>query len=221
MSEPAAKKTLQITVKSTPFIDDPANASEFYAALGRALFLWGRFENCFVNALMIIRNMPEAQHLDAEFPVSWKRRAELWRRAFKDLPRLHQYRDKANALIRDAMEAQRVRVIFFHGDWQEFTSSDPLTAKVIMTTHKKDKVTFATYTASLAQIEDFASECDALNIRLLELFWALSVLGGQPWPQEDPTQPQPVERHRRLFRMLLRMPPNWLPMLMRLTSPRK
>lgn len=221
MSEPAAKKTVRITVKSTPFADDPPNASEYYAALGRALFLWGRFENCFVNTLMIIRNMPEAQHLDGEFPVSWKRRATLWRRAFKELPRLQQYREKASALINDAMEAARVRVIFFHGDWQEFTSADPLTAKVIMTTHKKEMVTFKTYHASLAQIEDFAAECDALNIRLLELFWALSVLGGQPWPKEDPTQPQPMERHRRLLRMLLQLSPNWLPMLMRLSGPRK
>lgn len=221
MSEPAAKRTLEITVKSTPFIDDPANASEYYAALGRALFLWGRFENCFVNALMIIRNLPEAKHLDGEFPVSWKRRAELWRRAFKELPRLGAHREKALALIRDAMEAQRVRVIFFHGDWQEFTATDPLTAKVIMTTHKKDKVTFTTYQASLAQIEEFCRECDALNVRLLELFWALSVLGGQLWPKEDPTQPQPVERHRRHLRMLLQLPPNWLPALMRLSGRRK
>lgn len=50
---------LRVTAHNTPHHTDPANAKEFYAALGMLTVAWGRLEGHVVGNLLTIMNCPE------------------------------------------------------------------------------------------------------------------------------------------------------------------
>lgn len=179
----APKKTTSVTfsVKSTPFIDDPDNAGEYYEALGRAIFLWGRFENGFNMCLMIVRNIPGGDKLMPEFPLAWKRKAQTWRKAFNTLPELAEWKANALRLITDATDTAQERHALFHGDWGEFTSDEPLTAQLTTWKHKGKGYIIGRREVSIDHLHAFAAEADRLNTRLVPYMWNLS-MKQKGWP---------------------------------------
>jgi hypothetical protein len=48
---PDPKAALTITVRSATFHFDPPYATSFYEAMGRIVFLWGRFEQCIEHPI--------------------------------------------------------------------------------------------------------------------------------------------------------------------------
>lgn len=176
MNPPTKNTRLTVTLKSTPFSHDPPNAGEYYEALGRAMVLWGRFENHFSNCIMLIRTMPEGKAIEEEHPISWKKRAAFWRKAFNTIPALAKWKDHALRLISDAMTVAQDRHIVTHGDWGKFTSADPLTAEVKMWRHKKGHINIQTYGVLIEDLREIATLADDLNTRLIPYMWNLARL---------------------------------------------
>lgn len=170
------KTSVSFTLTSTPFADDPPEAGDYYEALGRAMVLWGRFENHFSNCIMLIRTTPEGRAIELEHPISWKKRAAFWRKAFNTLPDLAKWKDHALKLISDAMSVAQERHIITHGDWGEFISNDPPTVQVKMWRHKQDDLLIQTYAVTIDDLNDIAAKADGLNTRLVAYMWNLAQL---------------------------------------------
>lgn len=119
-----------LTVKSAPFMGDPEGAEKFYEAVGRLTFLWGRFEVHFTMLVLDIIQILGHMGEDHEVPISWKRRAELWRRGFNKIPELEVAREWAHEYVERAMAAANRRHALTHGSWNGFTNTSPLTAKL-------------------------------------------------------------------------------------------
>ena len=87
MPDTPPKVTIRLRVISDPFLGDPEGAEAFYAAAGRIIMLWGRFENHLDHALLSIVKLPEGGIIRATtkeaVPASFRRKADLWRQAFR------------------------------------------------------------------------------------------------------------------------------------------
>lgn len=125
MANPPIPVPLRITAHATPHPSDPPDAHEFYTALGQFTVAWGRFEGHFSGALLMILAMPEAAPLLEPLPISWKKRASLWRRAFNTLPSLAPRRDLALRFIERVMQEISARHLGAHGIWDEFETGAP------------------------------------------------------------------------------------------------
>ena len=187
--EPNERKSVTITIHSEPFHDDPEGAESYYTALGRALVLWGRFENHLFQTLLAINNLPEAEPLrPRELPVSFKQQAKLWRKFFRSLPVLASMRDAAPTLISDAGDANQDRAVIVHGHFNGFITDDPLTARFNIQRHKGEKIIFEHYDVPISALENMVNTFDALNTRMLPIGWKVASLY---WRQSTDTPQAP------------------------------
>lgn len=116
---------VRITAHATPHDSDPANANELYAALGMLIVAWGRFEGHFNGALIQILSLPEAANIAEALPISWKRRAKLWRTAFRTLSSLQSMQGAAEAYIERVMLEIQSRHVVSHAIWDAFVADAP------------------------------------------------------------------------------------------------
>ena len=170
---PEEPKRLSLAIKSVPFMGDPEGADTFYAAAGRFLRLWGRLETHLDFWLSVIANLPEWQ-APPKWPVegvpaAMKRKAEMWRLAFRGMPPLAPQRDTALWFISDMMDTNQDRAVIVHSIWESFTASDPLTVKMVRRRRKGRTVVTETGFITLAQIEQATFEADRLNTHLIPL----------------------------------------------------
>ena len=166
--------TINITLRSRPFMDDPEGAPAYYEAIGRFLCLWGRFETHFSSILLSITNLPGGDvlrdpNISEAVPTSFRKRSDLWKKAFRLLPQLTPHAQAARQLIIAASLTNKDRNILIHSSWSGFTSEDPLTATFINHRHKDDKFYSSSYSISLDQINAMLASADRLNSLLLPL----------------------------------------------------
>src|SRR5689334_11507362 len=83
---------LHDTENPTP---EPPDAQKFFAAFGRAIIEWGRFEARFDFLLRICLGWSEAAQIREKqqelLPKSFSRRVKLWNKAFDNIPSLVQH----------------------------------------------------------------------------------------------------------------------------------
>ena len=163
--------TLRVQVESQPFLDDPDGAELFYAAVGRAIRLFGRFEMHFVAAIRAIQQLPEFVHelpQEPTFPpATLRQQMRLWRKCFHSIERLSPLRSAALALIPAIQDASEDRAAIVHSTWNGFVSADPPTIIAIRHRHRNGKVLVHRNEITLRQVEEFCQSCDFLNTRLL------------------------------------------------------
>lgn len=177
--------SVTLRIRSTPFAHDPEGAAQFYEALGRAVFLWGRFDACFSMALLCIHNLPEtAPFREKELPIAWTKRSKYWRKAFNSIPRLAPFKRSAITFIDDVMEAVEDRHVLTHSNWDEMKIVDgQLKARArSMKPRKGDAeiLEFRSYDVTLDTLAAIASTADALNTRLVPLTFFLVSLYPSP-----------------------------------------
>jgi hypothetical protein len=162
---------INVTVKSEPFLGDPPDADVFHAAVGRAVRLWGRLEGHLDHVLLSLTLLPEAKALGTisprEMPVSMKKKAEMWRQAFRTLVCLQPARHRAMLLMTDMMDSAQARGVLVHSLWHGFISLDPLTVEMVGWKHKGARSIRSTYKVDLPEVERHVRNFDRLNTRLL------------------------------------------------------
>ena len=185
----------RLAVTSTPFRGEPEGAASYYEALGRATVLWGRFELHFSSCLMIILGLPEAVPITEPLPISWKKRAALWRRAFNTLPILAPFKKSALELIDEVMDGIGDRHFLSHAHWGEFVSSDPLTVKACTVAPRKGTaniVEMAWYHIPIDMLRAITTKADDFNSQLLPTSIFLGSLRKPP-PGTPILGPQPQD----------------------------
>ena len=170
-------KSVRVTIKGEPFMGEPEGADAYYAALGRAIVLWGRFETHLDMALLAAANLPESADLrPAEMPVGFSRRIKLWKRLFNNVPRLDHLRQAAFNWIEQAHHSNKDRQVIAHGHFAEFASDDPLTGVFHFARHQGKMWVREKYDVTLPQLESMAVQFDQLNNALLPVTLALANL---------------------------------------------
>lgn len=137
----------------------------------------------FSTTILSILALPEAEPIRVPLPLSWKKRAAFWRRAFNELPSLKPFLPMALPLLKRIMESVEDRHFLAHTTWDNFVSADPLTMKASTLTAKKgtkDKIEFGNYHVTIEMLRGIAAEADALNTLLTPLSISLSSLRPPP-----------------------------------------
>lgn len=172
--------SVTITIRSAPFERDPPDADRFYAAVGRAMLLWGRFEMGLDHALLGIVALRDAGSIGVRpeegVPATLNQKARMWRRAFTTLPALSDMKSAALQLMDDAMEAAEDRAVFAHATWQGFISTEPLVMRFRRIRYKGANTVAFTCDVELSEVHAVQRTFDALNTRMIPIAWNLAVM---------------------------------------------
>lgn len=174
---------LRITAHSTPHQSDPPDAHIFYAALGMFTVAWGRLEGHLIGNLLTIMNFPEVAPAEP-LPLAWKRRLELWTRAFTNVPALQTHKDRAVAFMKSLAEEATDRNFAAHAIWDEFVAgADELTiiARTIRPRRKAPQtIDVGDYRISLSLLRRGTAEANRLNFEMIEFTKLLDSLRSLP-----------------------------------------
>ena len=175
---------LRITAHSTPHLSDPPNADAFYSTLGKFVVAWGRFEGHITAAMIQILELPDARQLKYVVPLSWKGRAQLWRKAFNNFDSLKPLQGRALAFIKKAMDEARDRNFAAHAIWDEFVASElePMIRARTVSPRKgrTDIIDVTDYEVRLSMLKVALVVANNLNVELFEFTNFLSSLRPPP-----------------------------------------
>jgi hypothetical protein len=128
--------------------------------------------------------LPEASGFVRPLPISWERRAKLWKKAFKSLPSLLPRKDEAIAFMRRALEEVEDRNFGAHAIWGEFVAgaSEPtIRAKTVRARKGSPNTVDATnYEITLSLMRRALVEVNKLNVELSAITAFLGSLRPTP-----------------------------------------
>jgi hypothetical protein len=173
---------VRIAAHNTPHHTDPANAVEFYAALGMLTVAWGRLEGHVIGNLLTIMSLLGTVPRKP-LPLRWDDRLDLWKKGFS-LPALEPHGDRAVPFMRSIIEAAGDRNYAAHTAWDEFVpvAAEPtIDARSIKA--KKgvpNEVEVIDVRVTLSMIKRALADCNRLNSEMTEFTRLLSSLRPPP-----------------------------------------
>lgn len=162
----------RVTFRATslPFDNDPQEAEQYYAALGRAVVLWSRFESQFGTLLDCVCSLPEGQHLrPPRIPTGFTDQTKLLKSIINQVPALAALKAPIEEIVPLATDAAEDRHVIVHGHWNGFVKNNPRLGQFLMRRHTKGKQEIFGCNVSLSALKEMANVCDRLNLRLLPL----------------------------------------------------
>jgi hypothetical protein len=162
--------SVRITAHDTPHHTDPADAGEFYGALGMLSVAWGRLEGHLTGNLLTMMNLLT---LPLErLPSRWDERLNMWAEGFS-LPVLQTHKDRAIVFLHSVIGAATDRNFAAHAIWDSFVSNgigEPaMTARAIKARKgHRNTVEVDDRLITLSMIKKALDECNRLNQEMAE-----------------------------------------------------
>lgn len=168
-----ATPVVTVHLDSDPFAKEPANASEFYLAVGRYLAVWGNLESHFNSALLILINAPGAKalitHPRQSAPVSFTDKSRAWRRVVSHLPTAAPFKAAALNFVTDFMAATRDRSTLIHSGWEKFVPGEVPTMKLSSLRWNNGVTQLYTATVSVENLKTMLDTASRLNKQLAQI----------------------------------------------------
>jgi hypothetical protein len=189
MIQPVNRSPSKFSMRHIPFSDDPPNAAEFYAALGKAVCLWGRLENQIAFALVSLQKFPETQNVRERLPRPWSAKVELWRKLFGGVPYFSEKRAAALGFIDHTKEAAKDRHLLQHSHWYGFENDKPLTANFRSIEQVRDKIGVYQCPVTLEQLQHLVTHIEWLLSELWPIMtWIADLQTVHPEVSEGPPE---------------------------------
>jgi hypothetical protein len=174
---------LRITAHNTPHHTDPANANEFYAALGMLTVAWGRLEGHVIGDLLTIMNFPEVAP-SGPLPLVWERRLDLWTKGFSLVPALLPHKDRAVLFMKSIIDEVVDRNFVSHAVWDEFVpgATEPtIDARAIRPRKRTpDVIEIGDQRVTLTMLKSALVVANRLNLEMTEFTRLLNFLRPPP-----------------------------------------
>jgi hypothetical protein len=175
--------SVRIPAHETPHGTDPANAGEFYAALGMLSVAWGRLEGHITGNLLTIMNLLGTAPQEP-LPFRWDKRLTLWRKGFSSMPSLEIHKERAIVLMKSIMDAANDRNFAAHAVWDEFVSDagEPtMTARSLKAKKGcRNIIEVDDRRITLSMVNRALVECNRLNLEMTEFTKLLSLIKPPP-----------------------------------------
>jgi hypothetical protein len=171
MADPAEPFLLKIHVEHTPSPNDPKGADDYYRAVGLLIVAWGRLEGHFVTCLLMLLAVADGR-LGRKLPMSWKERAEVWRKAFETMEALRPFREAALTLLTEMEDVATDRHAVAHALWERFRTDDPLAIDAVLIKAKPktpDGLDIRRFAIKFDDLKIVAEKINKLNMALLPL----------------------------------------------------
>ena len=169
--------------ESVPSPNDPANANEFYEALGIATIAWGRLEGNFNNVFVMVLNIADDPRVGNRLYIKRDKVSEIWTLAFEITPILEPFKHQAKAFLSSMEELSNMRDMLSHGLWGPWVSDSPLTMSIAKLKPRDsiDGMWYSKGQFSVNEIRWFIGQINHLNSTLYYLSDRLTPLrGGAP-----------------------------------------
>ncbi len=121
------KNLVKVFQAGNPFADDPSDADAYYAAIGRIVVIWGRFEQMLEQTISMMGRMPDAVTPQKPPPVPFMQKLDRLKKLCRDTPSLNCVHDDARAFASAAAILAPRRHGLTHANWQGFNrnASEP------------------------------------------------------------------------------------------------
>lgn len=115
------KNLVKVFQAGNPFADDPPDADAYYAAIGRIVVLWGRFEQMLEQTISMMGHVPDAVTPQKRPPVAFVRKLDRLKELCRDTPSLNYIHDDARVFASAAAILAPRRHGLTHANWQGFS----------------------------------------------------------------------------------------------------
>lgn len=119
------KNLVKVFQAGNPFADDPPDADTYYAAIGRIVVIWGRFEQMLEQTISMMGRVPDAVTPQESPPVAFKQKLDRLKKLCRDTPSLNCVHDDARAFASTAAILAPRRHGLTHANWQGFNRNAP------------------------------------------------------------------------------------------------
>ncbi len=115
------KNLVKVFQAGNPFADDPSDADAYYAAIGRIVVIWGRFEQMLEQTISMMGHVPDAVTPQKPMPVAFGRKLDRLKELCRDTPSLNYIHDDARVFASTAAILAPRRHGLTHANWQGFS----------------------------------------------------------------------------------------------------
>ena len=116
------KNLVKVFQRGNPFDDDPPDADAYYAAIGRIVVLWGRFEQLLEQTISMMGRAPDAVSPKAP-PVAFTAKLVRLKELCRDTPSLNHIHEDARVFASAAAILAPKRNGLTHANWQGFNTN--------------------------------------------------------------------------------------------------
>jgi hypothetical protein len=176
MTDSKKSGSIQLTIRSAPFLSEPQGAAAYYESMGRVVALWGRFESHFGHDLLTITTLKGGNKLLTPFPRAFQKKIDAWKMCFDRVKVLKPYKKVAREFAALVKPIARKRNIVAHGSFWTFVSESPLTGEFQMIVWRGNKFGFQKHHCTLEEMQQMAVHIDNLNTQLTRFSFVLSGL---------------------------------------------
>jgi hypothetical protein len=174
---------LRVTAHNTPDHTDPADANEFYAALGMLTVAWGRLEGHVVGNLLTIMNFSEVTP-PKSLPFQWQDRLKFWTQGFSLVPALRPHQDRAVTFMKSIAEEAEDRNFVSHMVWGRFVqgSAEPTIDARNIRSRKSapNGIDVRDFRITLSMLKDALAIANRLNSEMTEFTQLLNASAPHP-----------------------------------------
>jgi hypothetical protein len=142
----------------------------YYSAIGRAVVMWSSIECGFDIEIWTVYHTLEGYTLAPRPPRALGTKIDFWENCFRKLEPLAEWREVALELAADLRNLSSGRRALLHTDWSNVIFADREEAiEGVSFKATKDGHELHRRQMTLLDLNAFAADCEALNLRLLAL----------------------------------------------------
>jgi hypothetical protein len=151
----------------------PEALAQLYTSVGELVINWGFVEGSLINIIAIIYQIAGGKHVEAQIPVSLKRRIRFLKLCCRDIPALAPFADELRAILAKTKEVAVTRNVI-HGTIVTFKPGTGLYVFAAAETSDTRKVHIARQVLiTIGDLELAALETLELARRLTDLTYGL------------------------------------------------
>ena len=138
---------------TTPFVDDPPYAVDFYNAIGRIVFVWGRLEHSLDDLVTFAFVTTNARGGSHKMQTALGSRLDLLKSLYHSCEVLRPLHQRVVDLTAGVKENAGHRNLVLHSSWKGFADGNPPILKMHNVRHYQGGVTVSDFMASISNLE--------------------------------------------------------------------
>jgi hypothetical protein len=177
-----------------PFDGLPPYGEDFFAAIGKAVVMWGRLEHALDFLLEIAINIEALSSPRRETAAALGRKLRLLREIYSTCPLLSALKNEANAVIDRISNQSGDRHLVMHSTWVGFEDGPPPCIVMLSVKNRPSGSHYQELKATFAHMGMVAGAFHGGRIAVLRLLEKTDLAGGPKWEEARAQALQEADR---------------------------
>jgi hypothetical protein len=166
-----------------PFDGLPPYAEDFFAAIGKAVVMWGRLEHALDFLLLTAINIEALDGPKRETAVALGRKLRLLREIYSACPILSTLKDEADSVVERISNQGGDRHLVMHSTWVGFEDGPPPCIVMLSVKHKPSGSHYQELKATFPHLGMVCGAFHGGRIAVLRLLEKTNLAGGSKWAE--------------------------------------